>query len=284
MKGRRESLCLIAIAAFVVIAVATGDASAASEAHPLAVRVMSYGKFQEGAFAHLDSIGVKYVFMSVPSPDEADSVMQKLKEHGLKPVVLRGEADLSKPEAPEQLGVQAETCAKMGVTFMFISAKRNDAPKEAVFDRLRQAGERARKAGVTITLETHPDLGTNGDIQVETMKAINHPNIRVNFDTANITYYNKNTDAAAELKKSIDYVATVEFKDHNAEFETWNFPVLGQGKVNFPEILSLLKEHGYKGAITIEFEGVKGVELNEEQTRKAIADCVTYVRSIGSFE
>lgn len=280
MNVRMGSLCLA-----IALLIAAGTSPAwGGDSYPLAVRIMSYGKFQEGAMAHLKSIGVKYVFMPVPAPAEVDAVMQMLKGHALKPLVLRGEADLSKPEAAQQLGTQAETCAKMGVKWMFISAKRNDAPKEVVFERLRQAGELAKKAGVTITLETHPDLGTNGDVQVETMKAVNHPNIRVNFDTANITYYNKNTDAVTELKKSIDYVATVEFKDHNAEFETWNFPVLGQGKVNFPEIVPLLKEHGYKGPVTIEFEGVKGVELNEEQTKKSIEECVKYVRSIGSFE
>ena len=137
---------------------------------------------------------------------------------------------------------------------------------------------------MTIALETHPDLGTNADVHLETMKAINHPNIRVNFDSANITYYNKNTDAVTELRKIIDYVATVEIKDHTGEFETWNFPAVGQGVVDVPDLLALLREHGYTGPITLEFEGIKGVELSELETKLAIAESIAYIRSLGNFD
>ncbi|MCA9430585.1 MAG: sugar phosphate isomerase/epimerase, partial [Candidatus Omnitrophica bacterium] len=122
--------------------------------------------------------------------------------------------------------------------------------------------------------------GGQVDRHLETMKAIDHPNIRVNFDTANITYYNKNTDACTELKKIIDYVATIELKDHNLEFETWNFPVVGQGKVDFKCILDVLRKNDYQGPITLEFEGIEGVKLNREETLKAIEDSVEYARSI----
>ena len=89
-------------------------------------------------------------------------------------------------------------------------------------------GDIAKKHGVIVALETHPDLGANAAAHLETMRQINHPNVRVNFDTGNITFYNKGTDAVAELKKIIDYVATVELKDHNGQYMDWNFPVLGR--------------------------------------------------------
>ena len=127
-------------------------------------------------------------------------------------------------------------------------------------------------------------MGTNGDVHLETMKQIDHPNIRVNFDAANITYYNKNTDACTELKKIIDYVATVELKDHNGEYETWNFPTLGTGVVDIPGVLKILKEHNYAGPITMEVEGIKGVEWDEATTKKAIADSAAYLRSLGKFD
>lgn len=256
----------------------------AAEPWPLAVRVMSYGKYQDSAWAHLQEIGVKYVFMAVPAPDQADAEMQRLAQYGLKPLVVRCGAELSKDTFLDDIAAQLETCEKMGVKYMFMSAKRGELSKEDAYARIRAAGELARAHGVTITLETHPDLGTNGAVQVETMRAIDHPNIRVNFDTANITYYNRGTSAVAELAKSIDYVGTVEFKDHNGAFETWNFPVLGQGVVDFPAIVRMLREKVYTGPVTLEFEGVQGVELTGEQTKHAIADSVVFARGLTSFE
>ena len=261
-----------------------GGQSCATGANRLACRLANYGKFQEAALPHLQNLGVRYVFMNVPEAGAVEQEMARLAEHGLKPLVIRANTDLSKDSSVEELGQQAAICEKMGVKYMFLSAKRNDAAREVVFDRLRRAGDLAAKHGVTIALETHPDLGTNGDVHLETMKAINHPNIRVNFDTANITYYNKNTDALAELKKIIDYVATVEIKDHSGEFETWNFPAVGQGVVDVPAILALLRQHGYRGPITLEFEGVKGVELSELETKLAVAESMAYIRSLGCFE
>lgn len=254
------------------------------DAWPLAVRIRSYGDYPETAWTHLPKIGVKYLFLPVPAPDQVDATLAKLKAHGLIPLVLRGDADLSKDAFAAEIGKQLAVCEKMGVKYMFLSAKRGETPKAEAYTRLRAAGEAAEKHGVIIGLETHPDLGTNGAVQCETMRAVNHPNIRVNFDTANITYYNKNTTAAAELAKSIDYVGTVEFKDHSCEFETWIFPPVGQGKVDFPAIIRLLREHHYQGPVTIEFEGTKGVALSEDQAKLAIAESVARVRSLGNFK
>jgi len=244
---------------------------------------MSYGNYQEAGWAHLQQIGVKYVFMSAPAQADVESTRQMLATYGLTPVVFRGSADLSKDTFAEELEPQLAVCDQMDVKYLFLSAKRGDSPLEAAYERLRAAGDAAKAHGVIIGLETHPDLGTNGAVQVETMRAVNHPNIRVNFDTANITYYNENTNAVDELKKSIDYVATVEFKDHTGGLETWDFPVLGKGIVDIPAIIAMLREKGYAGPVTLEFEGTKGVELSQEQTLQAIADCVAYARSIGNF-
>ena len=131
---------------------------------------------------------------------------------------------------------------------MFLSPKHTGASKETAYERLRQVGEIAKRHGVIVVLETHPDLGTNADVHRETMKHVDHPNLRVNFDTGNITYYNEGADVVAELKKIIDYVATVELKDHGGQPRTWDFPALGQGKIDFAGVLDVLKRTWLCGA------------------------------------
>ena len=207
----------------------------------LACRLAIYGKYQAAAWDHLPSIGVHHVFLSVPAPGETEQVKEKLKAHGLEPLVLRGQTDLGKPNCVDELAGQLAVCEKMGVHYMFLSPRHAGVDKETACERLRRAGDVARQHGVIIALETHPDLGTNGDVHLETMKRINHPNVRVNFDTGNITYYNRGANVVAELKKIIDYVATVELKDHGGEPRTWNFPALGQGKIDLPGVLGVLK-------------------------------------------
>lgn len=256
----------------------------AAEPWRLACRLANYGEYQEGALEHIKSMGLRYIFMSIPKPEEVETVMEQMKMHGLEVVVVRGDTNLSKEASVAELGDQLAICKKMGVHYMFLSPKRHDAPKEIVCHRLKQAGDLAAQNDVVIVLETHPDLGTNGTIHVETMKAINHPNVRVNFDTGNITYYNANTNAAAELEKCIEYVATVEVKDHNAALESWFFPALGEGKTYFSAVFKQLRAAGYQGPITIEIEGFKDVVWTEEDRKQAMEASVAYLQSIESFK
>lgn len=278
--------CVVALGLLAVLTQSGGaaDAAPAGPTNVLACRLANYGEYQDAAWTHLPSIGFKYVFMNVPQPEEIAAVKKRLADHGLKVAVIRGDTDLSRPSSVDELAVQLNTCKELGVKYLFLSPKHPEVSKEVAIERLRRAGDIAQKCGVIIALESHPDLGTNGDTHVATMRAINHPNVRVNFDTGNITYYNHGADAVSELKKCIQYVATVEFKDHNGEFETWNFPVIGTGVVDFAGVMKVLEENHYAGPITMEVEGVQGVKMDEAQIKKYIEQSAQKVRSLGRFE
>ncbi len=252
--------------------------------NPLACRLSNYNEFQDRAWTHLPSIGIRHVFLSAPPLDQISALQKRLAEHGLTAVVLRGDVDFSTPTGLDRLAEQLEACRQMGVRYLFLSVKRRDAEKSVVYERLRQAGDLARKYGVTLTLETHPDLGTNADVHLETMRQVAHPNVRVNFDTGNIHFYNRGTDAPAELRKIIDFVATVEIKDHNGQFESWHFPALGRGVVNIPEVLEILRDHGYAGPVTMEIEGIQGTQRNQQEIERDISDSAAYLRSLNSFD
>jgi sugar phosphate isomerase/epimerase len=246
----------------------------------IACRLSSYGKYEEAAWQHLPSIGVHHVFLGVPEPGEIADVQQRLSDHELKPLVMRGQADLGESRSLDALAGQLAICAKMNVHYMFLSPKHTGASKETAYERLRQVGEIANRHGVVVALETHPDLGTNADVHRETMKHVDHLNVRVNFDTGNITYYNDGADVVAELKKIIDYVATVELKDHGGQPKTWDFPALGQGKIDFAGVLDVLRANGYEGPITLEVEGIEGKPWTEDQTKQAIADSVAFLHKL----
>ena len=282
LAERGDTLRMVLI--WLVAACWTAAAEGTEPANVLACRLANYGKFQDAAWSHLPTIGFRYVFMNVPPPEQIELVKRRLAEHGLSVAVIRGDTNLGRASSVDELAVQLETCEKLGVRYMFLSPKHAGVDKQVAYERLRRAGDVARKHGVTIALETHPDLGTNGDVHLETMRRINHPNVRINFDTGNITFYNRNTDAATELKKCIDYVATFEFKDHNGQYKTWNFPAIGKGVVDFPAVMKILQDHHYSGPITMEVEGIHGVEMDEAQTKKYVEQSAAHVRSLGKFD
>jgi sugar phosphate isomerase/epimerase len=250
----------------------------------IACRVASYGNYQDRAWTHLPEIGIRHVEIPVPAEAEVEDVRKRLADSGLHASSLQARCDISHVDAAEHMKPQIETCKAFDARICFVSIKAGDTDRQAVWERLRKIADFARSHDVTVAMETHPDLVTNADIARETMVAIDHPYIGVNFDTANIYFYNENRDAVTELTNIIDFVAAVHLKDKLGGMKEWNFPTLGTGFVDFPTIFDILRKGGFEGPCTIELEGTHGQERTEAEQLAYVADSVEYLRSIGAFD
>lgn len=250
-------------------------------ANLIACRLASYGKFQDRGWSHLGQIGIRHVEIPAPLPDEIDAVKKRLSDHGLIASSLQGRCKIDRPDVADDMRTQLYACSELGTRLLFLSVKAGEVPHKDVWQRMREIGDLAAAEHVTIVMETHPDLVSNGDVGRATMRAIHHPNVRINFDTANVYYYNENITAVGELNKLIDYVAAVHLKDTNGGYKTWHFPALGAGIVDFPEIFRTLGARGFAGPYTMELEGVEGIELDEAGQLAMVADSVAYLKKIG---
>ncbi len=252
-------------------------------ANVIACRILSYGKYQHRAWAHLPQTGIRHVEMPIPPAEQKAEVKKRLSDNGLRVTTLQSVCDVTLANAVEVMRPQLEACVEFGASYCFLSAKAKDADRSIIYNRLRQIGDAAQSVGVTVVVETHPDLVTNGDVALQTMQAVDHPGIRINFDTANVYFYNRGVTAVGELAKVIDYVASVHLKESTGKFEEWVFPVLGTGVVNFPEVFRLLSGRGFSGPFTMELEGTKGVDFDEAGQLRYIADSAAYLRGIGAL-
>lgn len=249
----------------------------------IACRVASYGEFAERAWTHLPEIGIRHVEIDVPADDAVDAVRRRLADHGLAASSLGGRCSIEAADAVEVMKPQLATCAALGARICFLSVHAGEADRAEVYGRLHALGAAAAAQNVTVALETHPDLMSSGDVARQTMAAVDHPNVRVNFDTANIYYYNENVTAPTELAKVLDHVGAVHLKDSRGRPHTWDFPALGAGIVDFPEVFRMLDDHGFDGPCTMELEGSEGITFDEAGRLQYVADSVAYLRRIGAF-
>jgi sugar phosphate isomerase/epimerase len=250
----------------------------------LSCRMWSYGKYMDAAWTHLPSLGVRHIETQTPeTADAAEQLASQLRASGLKVATFQGRFDILAADAASQLTPQINLCERFGVNRLFLSVKRKQMPAKEAYSRLRDAGEIAARAGVTLLLETHPDLVTNGNVGEATMQGVNHPNVRINFDTANVYYYNEGVTAPGELQKLLPWVEGVHFKDTMGNLQEHNFPPLGQGVVDYPAVVRILNARGFHGPFTMELEGKAGVELDRQQTLQQVEDSVRYLRSTGLF-
>jgi sugar phosphate isomerase/epimerase len=233
-----------------------------------------------GSYETLQKLGIEGVEIGPPDPENVDKVKAELSKYGLTCMSVGGGIDLVNEDGIKTFDRLLNGAISMGAKIIFASAKASDdIPREVTYERLRKIGDKAAAHGVTVSLETHPILCHNGDEALKTMKGVNHDNIRINFDTANIYYYNENVDAVKELKKVAKYVASVHLKDTDGTPRSFVFPPLGEGVVDFPEVFRILNELGFHGPFTFELESTKGEEM-----AAALEKSVNYLRETGCID
>lgn len=137
---------------------------------------------------------------------------------------------------------------------------------------LRECGDYAAAFGIRLSIENH--FGTMTTTAHETMKvirAINHPNVGVLYDQANLAFFPaEEYEEALELQK--DHIFYVHVKDlvyrggvpqkfrsdsvsHiSEEIRTVYSRFPGDGVLDWPAILQGLKNIGYDGWLSLEYE------------------------------
>jgi sugar phosphate isomerase/epimerase len=247
----------------------------------IACRPHSYAPFEHLAYEHLASLGVRHVEIEVPPPDRLDRVRADLARFGLTATSLQGRCDVQRADIADQIRSQLPAMAALGARILFVSVRADTTPLETVYARLREAGMVAASAGVTIAMETHPDLITNASVTLATMAGVGHANVRVNYDTANIYFYNQAIDGVAELRRVLPHVASVHLKDTDGGYRHWHFPALGRGVVDFAGVFAALGSAGFAGPCTLEIEGIEGEAKTERSVCDRIAESVGFLRGLG---
>jgi sugar phosphate isomerase/epimerase len=148
-----------------------------------------------------------------------------------------------------------------------------DSPERPAFlDTLREVGRIAAGAGVTVAFETGQETAA---LLRRTLDDLALPNLKVNFDPANMLLYDKGDpiEAVGVLAKDI---RSVHLKDANRPKKTgeWGEEVpLGRGQANIPRFVRRLKEIGFQGPLNIEREvGDRPARLRD------IAHAVRYLK------
>src|SRR5215470_13547815 len=193
--------------------------------------------------------------------EEAQAFCDLLAAHGVKASGCNvGGADIRTRDGVELTERRIRFAARwFGVAVCVSGAGQpaDAAERRTIVDHLRRLGDAAGGVGVTLALETHKGPTQNASAMLALMKEVDHPQVRLNFDTGNIAYYNQGVDPCDELERVKHLVRNVHLKDNRGGFEDWYFPALGDGgAVDFTRVRLVLDEVGFLGPYTIEIEGI----------------------------
>lgn len=137
-------------------------------------------------------------------------------------------------------------------------------------ESLRYLGDKAAAKGVTLVVENHFNtMAVSAKQSAKLMEDVNHPAVRILYDQANLAFTG-NEDYVQAIQTQQQYVAYMHVKDlvfkegvaftssdvaHPKEEERNVYTrIVGEGVLPWPEILRAVKERGYDGWLSLEYE------------------------------
>jgi sugar phosphate isomerase/epimerase len=149
-----------------------------------------------------------------------------------------------------------------------------DPDRKPLLDVLARVGALAKATGVTVAFETGQETA---DLLRTTLDDLKSPNLKVNFDPANMLLYDMGDPLRAVEILAPD-IRSVHVKDANRPKVKgeWGEEVpLGLGQANIKEFVTTLKRVGYRGPLCIEREvGDQASRVRDiEHGIKYLRDC-----------
>ncbi len=228
-----------------------------------------------------------------PWKDDPEKFKRRVKEFGFKGVTgLWSQHGAIIPNAKSVEGVTQTirwaSAAGVPVVHAGDGRKPKDMSDEDALkllrERLAQILEVAERCHVYLAIEPHGSFSLTADGLKSIMALSDSKQFGINYDTANVhrvtyadtksggyswTPFGQRQDEVATLAAVVDRVVHVHIKDVVGA----KCVVLGKGDVNLKGCLNVLRQHGYRGALSLETEG----EFSADEGQKLIEESRTWL-------
>ncbi|KRG15452.1 sugar phosphate isomerase/epimerase family protein [Lederbergia galactosidilytica] len=232
---------------------------------------------------------VPYGFTLVDNLELADAVRDKAKEVGIElsnysmPANFVQETEEEFEQEVARIKEHVDLLHRMGIKHMRHDVTAFTLPPEKItiewFEKnlhlmvegSRQIADYAAQYGITTTIENHGQCVQHSDRVQRVLLEVDRPNFKTTLDIGNFLCVDE--DPIVGVKKNLPFASLVHFKDFyirpfdehpgggewftSANGNYLRGSIVGQGDVNIRQIVKLIKDSGYDGNITLEFEGME---------------------------
>lgn len=225
--------------------------------------------------ADLEAAGFKVVtvFAAYNGEDYAD-IPTVQRTVGFIPPATRAEREkrtLALSDFAARLGVGSIAC-HVG----FVPEDDSDPDYVVVREMVRRVCDHAAKHGQTFALETGQE---RAETLLHFIRDVDRPNLRINFDPANLILYGTDEPISA-LRKLAHLLVSVHCKDGDGPpagkpGALGSERPLGKGSVGIPEFVKTLREVGFPGPLNVERE-----TENQQERLADMASGVALLRTL----
>ena len=259
----------------------------------------------ERALEGIASAGYQYVGYGWPhqgaeapdplaGPEEVAEVRRKVEDAGLATAMLTAPGGtLDAEDGVTKFQRRLEQAGEVGCRFLLAHApweyeswpdkkyppQRWQEITDPWFETMSGLAKDAERLGVHIVLKPHTGVSASGAVLRETIDRIGSEAVRVCYDGGNVHFY-EGLDPVEDIKLCAELVEAICVKDHEGPRANALFPRPGEGDVDHPAMLSVLKPYGFHGPCCVErFEGPhKKAEMSPELIDRLAAETFEYLR------
>ena len=253
----------------------------------------------EDAFKCISEIGYKYIELCyakgfvenlIKKPEEMSKedigeILELCKEYNVQVCAVSVYFYLMNENAVNRLKKVIDTAELLNANTVITDTGEigidDDAKKEIFYREIKEIADYAQSKNITICFEIHGGWYSNGKQGSQIIKRINHPNIRLNYDTANVIFFNGGKPEE-DILSAIPYMSFMHLKDKLGGPGEWNFPALGDGYIDFNKIFSMLGD--YKGPMNVEVELTDEGEHTLEEIKSALKKSYEFLKNYGYVE
>ena len=248
MNWMRAAVVVLAVTFTLPAGAQLVEGKRGSDDFQIGIAGFTYRKFSiDDALKMAQQAGVKYMSIKdfhLPlssTAEEMAAFKQKLAEYGVEgyilgPIYMRTQ---------EQVDNAFDYVKRYGIN-MFIGVPN--------YELMPYVEKKVKETGIKMAIHTHgPDIKTFPNAQ-SVVDIVKDPNkgIGICLDLGHSVRYGENN--AEILKKYKEWIYDIHFKDETApskEGKTWE---MGRGIIDYRPIVQALREIGYKGKVSLEFE------------------------------
>lgn len=223
--------------------------------------------FPDQSFAHLSEI---------------KDQMEKLK---LVPFAMSGHCNLMDPERLKDFIMNIRLADFFGCDYIVSSVgeahlkDKETSTDETVAEHIRQLLPYLEQYRMTLVLESHGAHGSGAALKRIT-DLVHSELVGINYDTANVVFYGR-VQPEKDILGCMDAVKYMHLKDKAGKDDEWNFPALGEGKINFPAIFSELDAANNACPFSIEIEFTPEGPGSLEAVNQAVKTSAEYLKTYG---
>jgi sugar phosphate isomerase/epimerase len=212
-----------------------------------------------------------------------------LGNSGVQLIAIGGDSDFAVSEAkwPEMetmIRNEIDLAVELGVGLVRIFASHipeayvTDEVWERVIKKMRLVAPYAEAKGVKLAIENHFGITNTPLDLLRILENVKSPAIGLNLDAANFVPCHEDPVEATKILVPFTFYSHLKdaVADPKGPFNGFNFVDLGAGIMDIPGVLEPLRQAGYSGYVSIEYEEV-------EDTSRGLAASVEYLKKAAPY-